>query len=278
MIDRIETIGSSQVHHGKHNNRIYLMKADQQELSWLIPRLDQLAEAKGYTKIFAKVPAWSKMDFIRQGYSTEAKIPMFYRGKGEAVFLGKYLCQKRRKENRQDLLKQIISTAQGKSSTECSTELESGYRFRLAAKEDVETMAELYQEVFDTYPFPIQDPSYLAQTMDENLVYFGIWKNKRLLALASSEIDYQGQNAEMTDFATHPESRGQGLASYLLTMMEQQMAESGIKTVFTIARAYSYGMNITFAKQGYDYSGTLTNNTNISGQLESMNVWHKALR
>ena len=36
-------------------------------------------------------------------------------------------------------------------------------------------------------------------------------------------------------------------------------------------------MNITFARQGYAFSGTLYNNTNISGNLESMNVWHKPL-
>jgi len=32
-------------------------------------------------------------------------------------------------------------------------------------------------------------------------------------------------------------------------------------------------MNITFAKAGYRYAGTLVNNTDISGTIESMNVW-----
>jgi hypothetical protein len=36
-------------------------------------------------------------------------------------------------------------------------------------------------------------------------------------------------------------------------------------------------MNITFAKNGYEFCGTLTNNTDISGGLESMNVWFKPL-
>ena len=36
-------------------------------------------------------------------------------------------------------------------------------------------------------------------------------------------------------------------------------------------------MNITFAKLGYDFGGTLTRNTQISGDLESMNVWYKPL-
>ncbi|PLX31824.1 MAG: putative beta-lysine N-acetyltransferase, partial [Ignavibacteria bacterium] len=31
-------------------------------------------------------------------------------------------------------------------------------------------------------------------------------------------------------------------------------------------------------KAGYEYTGTLVNNTNISGQIENMNVWFKTLK
>jgi hypothetical protein len=48
-----------------------------------------------------------------------------------------------------------------------------------------------------------------------------------------------------------------------------------MKLFYTIARSYSAGMNITFAKQDYKYTGTLINNTNIFGKIESMNVWYK---
>jgi hypothetical protein len=44
-----------------------------------------------------------------------------------------------------------------------------------------------------------------------------------------------------------------------------------------IARAPSFGMNITFARMGYSFAGRLINNTNIGGQFEDMNVWHKNL-
>ncbi len=79
----------------------------------------------------------------------------------------------------------------------------------------------------------------------------------------------------MTDFATLPEYRGQGAAEKLLDTMGQAAADMPISTVFTIARAESFGMNIVFSRAGYMYGGTLHNNTQISGKLESMNVWHK---
>ncbi len=90
-------------------------------------------------------------------------------------------------------------------------------------------------------------------------------------------MDPSSRSAEMTDFATLPDYRGFSLASHLLSEMEQNIVDEGIETGFTIARAASIGMNVTFAKGGYEYSGRLRNNTNISGDIESMNVWYKKL-
>jgi putative beta-lysine N-acetyltransferase len=90
-------------------------------------------------------------------------------------------------------------------------------------------------------------------------------------------MDTADSNVEMTDFATLPELRGKGYSYYLLDEMEKNMSDTGIKTAYTIARARSYGMNTVFSRHSYIYAGTLVNNTNISGGIESMNVWYKKL-
>lgn len=113
--------------------------------------------------------------------------------------------------------------------------------------------------------------------MTENIVYFGVEMEGQLVSLASSEMDVDSKNVELTDFATLPEFRGNSFAGRLLRRMEKEMKTRNILTAYTIARAVSPGMNITFSKAGYDYRGTLINNTNISGQIESMNVWYKHL-
>jgi GNAT superfamily N-acetyltransferase len=81
----------------------------------------------------------------------------------------------------------------------------------------------------------------------------------------------------MTDFATDPEHRRASLAAHLLAAMEADARQDGVKTAFTIARAVSYGINIMFARAGYAFGGTLVNNTNISGRVQSMNIWYKPL-
>ena len=81
----------------------------------------------------------------------------------------------------------------------------------------------------------------------------------------------------MTDFATLPDYRGNNLSMMLLKEMEALMRSKKMKTVYTIARALSTGMNVTFSKMNYVFAGTLINNTNIAGKIESMNVWYKNL-
>lgn len=278
MSDRIETFGNSVVQHGAENDRAYLMKVKVEDCPALIDFALDLAAKEGYSKIFAKVPEPSRQAFLDREFVEEAAVPNLFNGRTDGFFCSKYLDPARRRESEPETLEQAIEAAQAKFTPEPGPfALEDGYQWRIMQKDDVGAMTVLYKEVFASYPFPIHDPDYLAGTMDDNIVYHGIWHGDRLVALSSAEIDFDGENVEMTDFATQPDYRGKGLASYLLARMEEDVRRNGIQTAYTIARSYSFGMNITFAKHGYRFAGTLTSNTQISGRLESMNVWYKPL-
>jgi len=113
--------------------------------------------------------------------------------------------------------------------------------------------------------------------MQENIIYFGVFYKSELAGIASCEISSKYNNAEMTDFAILNKHRGKGLAKAMLKEMEDEMIRRDIKTLYTIARAISLAMNCTFSESGYLFGGTLINNTQISGGIESMNVWYKNL-
>lgn len=278
MIDSIETFGGSLIQHGKANDRAYVMKIGENDYPEIVDSVVSLALTNGYSKIFVKAPAFALPAFMESGFVEEARIPGLFQRKEDGFFLSKFLSAKREREGQPGLVSEILQAARKKSGEMGVVRLPPRHVCRTMRKHDVEDMAQLYRKVFASYPFPIHEPDYLAKTMDENLVYYGIWADDTLIALSAAEIDFDGKNAEMTDFATLPEFRGSGLATYLLDQMESGIRQTGIKTAYTIARAYSFGMNITFAKHGYTYGGTLANNTQISGDLESMNVWYKALQ
>ena len=279
MHDTCEILGNSQIQHGPFSNRIYLMKLERRDLPEIVLKLERLATRHGYTKIFAKIPADAGKDFLDSGYRREASIPGFYQGRGEALFLGKYLDPARARAGNREELENVLELAKSRACREPQESgLPAGFTFFGCGSGNIEEMSRLYREVFPSYPFPIHDPGYLRETMESHVDYFGILRGSRLVSLASSEMDVSGSSVEMTDFATLPDFRGRGLARFLLQEMEEAMVLKGMMTAYTIARAVSPGMNITFSRRGYHHGGTLINKTQISGSIESMNIWSKSLR
>lgn len=251
------------------------MKFNWKDQNMLLQEMDKLASGEDYTKIIAKVPARAIPLFLADDYLVEASIPGFFNGDEDLFFMAKYLCTAR---SSKPLLADFATQIAHESYKTNGKPLNRSFSVSGLDESFAEEISGIYQKVFATYPFPIHQPEYVLKTIKEGTVrYFGVKKNKKLIGLSSSEIDHSNKNAEMTDFAVLPEYRGHHLAFSLLAKMEQEMKVMGIKTAYTIARLNSAGMNKTFLRAGYQYTGLLVNNTNISGKIESMNVYYKPL-
>jgi putative beta-lysine N-acetyltransferase len=275
--DIVHTIGSSVVQHGHVNNRIYVMHLSREDIPEIIRHLDDLAGKGGYSKIFVKVPESAEEVFAGAGYVTEATVPFFFNGQETARFMAKYADPARTQVADPGTLADVLSVAFGYAQKEFYPVLPAGFSLVHAHPGDAGAIAALFRSVFETYPFPITDPDFIAGSMKKHVRYFCIHKAKRIVAVASCEMNADAGNAEMTDFATDPKFQGHGLAGCLLHAMEREMQGEGIRLAYTIARAASYPINVTFARAGYEYGGMLPNNTNICGALESMNVWYRKL-
>ncbi|WP_027400355.1 putative beta-lysine N-acetyltransferase [Anaerovorax odorimutans] len=278
MYDSITNIDNSEIQYGSENNRIYLMHLAKEDMPDILIKLDLMADKHGYTKIIAKVPKSVSEDFIKDGYAKEAEVLGYFKGKEDCLFMAKYMDKKRQSEVDKELNKKVLDIAESKEIFDINKyHFSEEFSFRKANLSDVNKMAELYSKVFDSYPFPITEPEYIIETMKTNVIYYGIFRGNKLLALSSCEMSLKDENVEMTDFAVLPEYRGYNFANFLLSNMEKEMKKINIKTAYTIARSASYGMTITFAKGGYTYAGRLKSNTQIGGKIEDMSVWFKAL-
>lgn len=274
---RLKKRYASRISHGMDSNRIYLMDLDPSDFPQILPALEQIAEECKYTKIFTKVPARYRPAFQIRGYVIEASVPGFYKGEEDALFLVKYTNPERSRPELEQLEAFQALLLQG--SEYRHREMDAAYRLRPLDRADAKAMVRVFKEVFATYPFPIYDTAFLIHSMQEDGTrYYGAFKDGELIAISSAECNEEKLNAEMSDFAVLPAHRGQGLAIHLLRLMEEQLKADGYLTFYTIARLHSLPMNKTFYKLGYRYAGTLTRNTQIAGQIESMNVWYKNAR
>lgn len=275
-LDKIEQIGQSIVHHGHFSNRIFLLKYHPDDGAEMINKLNELANENGYSKIIAKAPASAQPLFLTAGFEQEAFIPAYFKSEEDVFFMSRFLTEERAQTPKQPLekLTELLSEPPSKNGKP----LPEQFQIEVTKPEHAVEMTKIFKEVFATYPFPVTDPNYLKETMqDGSVIYFGVWQDGQLVGLSSAEVDPKNKNAEMTDFAVRPDFRGHKLAYYLLGEMEKELKKMNYKTLYTIARLNSPGMNRTFINHGYNFSGTLKNNTNISGQIESMNVYYKTI-
>lgn len=274
-MDKIEKFKETVIHHGEYNDRLYILKFPEEGDKSLVKEITRKALKNNYSKVIAKVPKSKLLLFLSTGYKLETTIPRYYNGVEDCCFVSRFLKMERAVFDPEPLEKFEQVLHDYKYTDQKTTQ--GGFVIRELQEEDAKEMSEVYKVVFATYPFPIFDENYLIETMRSHIYYVGAFHKNKLIGIASSEMDKASQSAEMTDFAMLPEARGHGLSKVLLHTMEQKMKKQNMKTLYTIARLNSIPMNKTFLSAGYNYAGTLINNTNIAGGIESMNVLYKFL-
>lgn len=274
--DLVIRVGGSLIQHGHLNDRIYLMRLDPADTDLVLDWIEDTRLKEGYSKVFAKVPSGSAAAFLNAGFRIEAEIPGYFPDGSACLFLGKYTRSSRRSiaESR---VAEILGVAEERAGKGHPL-LKKGYSIREALVSDSDVLAGIYASVFPSYPFPIDDPDFISDSIaDGKTRFFMLCKGDHLIAASSAELDPLSKTVEMTDFATLPSARGTGAAGALLDQMERVVRDDDYHLAYTICRAEEPPVNILFSRGGYRYAGTLPNNTQISGGFESMNVWYKPL-
>ena len=278
MYDTLEEINGAILHHGKNHNRVYLMQTEQNDWNSLIPELESIAREKSYDKILGRLPEEGKEVFQLNGYQVEAEIPGLYNGEKPGYFLADYLNEERSYCSKQDLLTiesvKSIALAANTTAEDSYFDLPRKLHVKQLTENDLFVMARLHESAFKSYPFPIDKVEYLLELLQRNHRFYGLFQDDELLVSAIIKIHEKESNVEIVDFVTHPDYNGQNLSYYLVQEIKEDIRNSEYKTIYSLVRATSYGLNITFSKHGFLLGGTLLNNTVIRDTMESMNVWY----
>ena len=201
MSDTICRYGSSTYQHGPLNNRIYLMRVTSKEIPEIFNIIEELALTSKYAKIVAKVPVSLSGDFLQRKYQKEALIPRFFHGKEDCVFMSRFLSYRNgQRPIHYHSMYAIPRKGHGISRTPV---LPEGYRSQPCKESDVHALSALFSRVYETYPFPINNPDFLLAMMRDGTRYHGIWFGDTIVAASSAEVDANEMNAEMTDFLVH---------------------------------------------------------------------------
>lgn len=239
-------------------------------------RIVELVKQHNFTKVFIKSRQEDWQTLLSLGYMLEGVYKKYFNG-NDAYSMALYFTDERRTSpywmEEDDILGKVLELPLKLPDEP----LAAGYQLRLATPTDAESLAQLYGTVFQTYPTPMNDPSYIQKAMQESTIFYVVESQGKIISAASAEVNAEYNNAEMTDCATYPEYRKHGLMRHLITALEQELRNHHIYCAYSLARSLSFGMNAVFHQLGYEYTGRMTKNCNIFDKFEDMSLWVKDL-
>ncbi len=220
-------------------------------------------------KIILKSKAADREAFIAAGYREEAMVRGYFHG-ADMHFMVRYTDPTREEpvdsRAEEDRIRDLVMRSVTPREPDPRLAVPAGFS-------DAEELSAIFRQVFQVYPTPVEDPSYLRKTMYEGTMYYAIHQEGRMVSVGSAEVNEKWSNAELTDCATLTEVAGKGYMFSIMARIDQELIRRGIRSRYSIARAMSYPVNVIFHRLGYVYAGCLRKNVRIGTGLEDMNVW-----
>ena len=114
--DSLSEFKGGLIQHGRYNDRIYLMRQPETVSKIFIESLIDFATEKKYSKIFAKSRLEDCSKYLDMGFISEAVIPGFYNGRDSVFFMGLFLEEFRRNDEKTEKYKEILNICDCKKS------------------------------------------------------------------------------------------------------------------------------------------------------------------
>ncbi|TCP68553.1 putative beta-lysine N-acetyltransferase [Baia soyae] len=242
----------------------------------IMKRIEEIAKQYHFTKVFVKARSEDWQSFVSRGYMLEGIFKGYFNG-SDAYSVALYFSLERRTSDHWIKENEILQKVQTHPMTSDPKEFSSNYHMRLAIEEDAEQLANLYNTIFQFYPTPMNDETYVRNAIENGTIFYVVESEDQIVSAASAELNTTYNNAEITDCATLSEHRRHGFIKNLILSLESELKQRSIFCVYSLARSLSFGMNMAFHQLGYEYTGRLTKNCNIHDKFEDMSLWTKDL-
>jgi len=173
---------------------------------------------------------------------------------------------------------------------------DQGYSVELLdnpSEQNLKDIVELYAASYASYTYELT-PENIRKLVNNNNNYVAVVKdkNKKIVSIGVAETENflleldRGRKqlfkfAELSDAATHPEHRSQGLYTSTSIKLHKMLTQNDFDLVYGEARSCNFGVNKACQNIGRQYCGTLEKHCVISGhkdiqeigKYENLNVW-----
>jgi len=281
LINRTTAEFTAEILNDGRNERIRVLNYLAEDIKVFVNYLDTLANTcqAGKIIIYASKSDWQ--EFLSCGFRLEGMMKTYFQGE-PAYCMSRFLSPQRSYSKYmvdEDLiLNQVWQKGVKKFPDLGNSGNNSDCMIRNLRDEDIDTVMDIFGNVFPTYPSPVEKRSYFENLtgQDGNMMLIAEHKDE-IAGIISADIDNKYLCAELTDCITLPEYRGRGIMGILIDSLEEALAEKNLICLYSLTRAGIPPINAVLYNRGYSFGGRLINNCDIGGRYEDMNIWEKNL-
>jgi len=235
------------------------------------------AQLRGRSRLVLLVPARLRAGCEAAGMRHEATMPGFYRGEEDCAVLGLALTAERATPADPDAARWVDDLVRAHERDHTPRDRTPPPTDR-ATTDDARAIAALINASFEYYPTPSGVPATIAESIEAGIPFrVARGPEGQVVACASADLVRGARTAELTDCATRPDFRGQGLMQGLLTGLLDDLRDLDYPTAFTLARARQPGVNLGFLRVGFAYRGRMLRSCRLGDGIEDINVWSRRL-
>lgn len=160
----------------------------------------------------------------------------------------------------------------------------NGYRIEQIdepTEQQIGALQELYQQRYTAYPIDFTEENIRDLFTGDNVVATAYQEDDLIGAYVAEVADIPLETedpassirmAELTEAATARDHEGQGIGTALGQSLLSELATREIDMVYGEARADLVGVNISAARMGRQYDGTLPNHCHIGGDTDDLDL------
>ena len=280
-----EIIQGAHVLHSPQDKLLSIIALKNTVVRNLLNEVEIIAKKNNYSKISAIIPRWCVTKFTRKGYSTEAVIPNFYKGKVDGYFLGKFIVPSRSIQNG----KSEPVTGNSLNSVSQETDVSDNIKVDNATPETAaQVISSFLHQNYDSsyyggkYELPeyTQRKYYTLNMASKNLavaetIENSLWGTALISRIAMAQ-DYEDDIhtcilekllKQITDkkMKSHHESNS------------STSAQQKFKTIYSSMYSSDTEKQKFFLENGFKSAGILRNHAVINGEYRDLEILYKSI-
>ena len=263
----------------ENNIHYFINSSDQEKFNNFLNKAIYDQKQSKTKKISLFIPKAFEPDCEKESLIKEAEIKGYFNGIKPLSCYSSFLNKKEAliSTPEKNVIRNIISSAQKSTYKAGQSNLDNRFNISMINPRHKKMIHSFFNYIFEDQELVQRSIQEFEKNLDKKNIA-GLFYNSQLIALSTILMNNELNTASIQEIYFTRNFKGLNFMLPLLDQLVQSLNNTNIKTIYTFTRALDPDRNRLFGIYGFNYAGTMINETETNGNNENMNIWYKTLK